>query len=62
MEKFSDIIGNLSLSIVLDLELLFVELAESVDAAANVFKIQEGARVVVCSELNKQNCMSLVGL
>ena len=62
MEKLSDIIGYLSLAIVLDLKLLLVELAETVNAAANVFEIQEGTRVVVMSELNQKDRVSLVGL
>ena len=62
MEKFCDIIGNLGLAIVLDLELLLVELAEAVNAATDVFEIQERARVVVMSELDQKDCVSLVGL
>ena len=62
MEELSDIIGNLCLAIVLDLELLLVELAEAVNAATDVFEIQERARVVVMSELDQKDCVSLVGL
>ena len=62
MEELSDIIGNLCLAIVLDLELLLVKLAEAVNAATDVFEIQERARVVVMSELDQKDCVSLVGL
>ncbi len=60
MEELSDIIGDFLLSIVLDLELLLVELAESVNAAADIVVVKVGARVVIMSELNHQDCVSLV--
>ena len=39
LEELGDIIGDLSLPIVLDLQLLLVELAESVNAATDIFEI-----------------------
>ena len=62
MEKFGDIIRHLFLSFVLYLELLFVELAQTVDASANVIVVEEGTRVVIMSELDQKDGVALVGL
>jgi hypothetical protein len=43
LEQLGDIIGYLSLHIVLDLELLLAELGDPVHAATDIFEIEEGA-------------------
>ena len=43
MEKLSNIIRHFFLSFVLYLELLFVKLAQSVDASADVIVVEEGS-------------------
>ncbi len=62
MEEFSNVILHLVLSIVLYLELLFIELAQAVDASADVVVVEECARVVIMSKLYQQDGVSLVGL
>lgn len=62
MEEFSNVILHLVLSIILYLELLFVELAQAVDASADVVVVEEGARVVIMCELNQKDGVTLVGL
>ena len=59
-EKLGHIVGDFLLTLALDLELLFVELAEAVNTATNVFVVEEGAGVVVMSELNQEDCVTLV--
>ena len=62
MEELCDIVRDLGLAIILYLELLFIELAQSVDAPADVVVVQERARVVVGSELKQQDRVALVRL
>ncbi len=62
MEELSNVILHLVLSIVLYLKLLFIELAQAVNASADVVVVEECARVVIMSKLNQQDGVSLVGL
>ena len=62
MEKLSNIIRDFFLSFVLYLELLFVELAQTVDASADVIVVEEGTRVVIMCKLNQKDGVALVGL
>ena len=59
-EEHSHIVGDLLLAGALDLELLLVELAKPIHAAADIFVIEEGTRVVIHGELNEENGVSLV--
>ena len=59
-EQLGYVVGNLRFVSVLDLELLLVELAEAVDALADVVVVEESARRVVLRELKKKDRVTLV--